>query len=174
MAKTKIRATGVPVPQSREAAADAVARIGEIQRELTRISTDMNDELSAIKAKSEGAAQPLRDECASLTEGLKTWCEAHRAELTGGNRTKTADLGTGKVSWRTLPPKVTLPKDQTGLIERLRGMRLHRFIRTKMEVNRDAILAEPEVGRGVPGIKVGSEGEDFIVEPFAAQLGEAA
>ena len=36
-------------------------------------------------------------------------------------------------------------------------------------MNKEAILNEPEAVRGVPGIAI-SQGEDFIVTPFEAEL----
>lgn len=172
--RTKLLATGAPVPQSREEAAAAIARIGELDRELVRREAAMNDSLAKIKEAVEAAAQPLRAEHAGLTTGLQTWCEANRAVLTDGHRVKSADLGTGKVSWRLRPAKVTLPKDQGPLLELLRRLKLGRFIRTKEEVNREAMLLEPAVARTVAGVRIGSEGEDFAVEPFEAELSEAA
>lgn len=173
-AKTKTRGANLPVPQNRDEAASAVARIGEIGRELARREADMNDALARIKEQCEAAAEPLRQECDGLTEGLKTWAEANRAELTNGNRVKFALLGTGKILWRLRPPRISAPKDQGGVIETLRRLGLSRFIRTKEEVNREAMLAEPDVARTVTGIRIGSEGEDFVVEPFETELQGAA
>lgn len=172
--RTKTRGANLPVPQTRDDAASHVRRIGEIGRELARREADMNDSLARVKEAVEAAAVPLREESERLTEGLKTWCEANRDALTGGNKVKFADLGTGKISWRLRPAKVSAPKDQETVIAALIRLGLQRFVRTKSEVNREAMLAEPEVARTVPGIRVGSEGEDFVVEPFEAELTGAA
>lgn len=173
-AKTKTRGANLPVPQNRDEAAQAIARIGEIGRELARREANMNDALARIKEQCEAAAEPLRQECDGLTEGLKTWAEANRAVLTNGNRVKFALLGTGKILWRLRPPRISAPKDQGGVIETLRRLGLSRFIRTKEEVNREAMLAEPDVARTITGIRIGSEGEDFVVEPFETELQGAA
>lgn len=173
-ARTKTRGANLPVPQSREEAAAAILRIGELGRELTRREARMNDDLARIKEAVEGASQPLREEREALTEGLKTWCEAHRSDLTGGHRVKFADLGTGKVLWRFRPARVALPKDQGALIAVLRRLGLDRFVRVKEEVSREAMLLEPDLARGVEGVRIGSEGEDFIVEPFEAELSREA
>ena len=174
MAKTKTRGANLPVPQSREEASSHLRRIGELNRDLARREADMNDALARIKEKVEAAADPLREESKALTEGLKTWCEANRAELTGGHKVKFALLGTGQVSWRLRPAKVSVPKDQESFIALLRRLGLGRFVRVKEEVNRDAMLDDKEAARAVPGVRIASEGEDFIVEPFEAELAREA
>jgi len=175
-ARTKITGANLPVPQSREAAAEAVRRIGELNRELGRVEADMNDQLARIKEQHEAKAHPLRESITALTEGVKIWAEANRAELTQDGKIKTADLGTGTIAWRLRPPRVALPRPKERLAElilRLKGMGLGRFVRTIEEVNREAMLAEPDVARGVPGVSIGSAGEDFVVEPFEAELAPA-
>jgi phage host-nuclease inhibitor protein Gam len=44
----------------------------------------------------------------------------------------------------------------------------------KEEVNKEALLAEPEIAGTVAGVSIGSPGEDFIVEPFEAELAQSA
>lgn len=169
MARTKTRGANVPVPQTRDEAAAMVREIGELARERARIEADMNDRLAELKQSATSHAQPLADEIAAKTEGLKIWAEANRAELTKDGKTKTADLGTGLLKWRTLPPSVRLTK-VADILARLKGMNLRRFIRVKEEVNKDALLEEPDIAATVPGIRIGSAGEDFVVEPFETEL----
>jgi phage host-nuclease inhibitor protein Gam len=51
----------------------------------------------------------------------------------------------------------------------LQRLRLDRFLRTKIEINKEAILNEPEAVALIPGIKI-SQIEDFVVTPFEADL----
>lgn len=171
--KTKTKGVNLPVPQSRDEAAAAIRAIGEDQRELLRIEADMNDALTRIKEEAEHKAAPVRERLEAATEGLKVWAEANRAALTNGNKVKFAELGTGKISWRARPASVSLRKIEE-IIARLKAVGLQRFLRVKEEVNKEAMLAEPDVARTVPGVSIGSEGEDFIVEPFAAELAGGA
>lgn len=176
MAKARMKTPAMGhnlVPQGREAAVAQIVRIGELGREIARRKADLNDALARIKEQAETASEPLRVEIRELTDGLQTWCEAHRNELTDGGRVKSADLGTGLVKWRLRPPKVTL-RDVEGVIARLRLLGLQRFIRTKEEVNKEAMQDEPQVAREVDGVSVGSAGEEFIVEPFEVELQGAA
>lgn len=170
--RTKSAATGVPVPQSRDEAAAHLRLIGEQTRAILRLEAQMNDRLGVIKAEYEAKAAPLRDRVSSLQVGLQIWCEAHRDAITGGDK-KSADLGTGVVKWRLRPPSVRITGVEQ-VIERLKQSGLGRYLREKIEVSKEAILAEPDEVRGIAGISIGSAGEEFIVEPFETQLsGEA-
>lgn len=173
--KTRIKSAAaiVAVPQNREQAAEAVREIGERQRELARIAADMNDELARVKERWEAAAEPHNARIAALTQGVQTWAEANRDSLTQGGKVKTAALTTGEILWRLRPPSVRVTGAEA-VLDILRRMGLTRFIRSKDEVNKDAILNEPEAVVAVPGISI-QQGEDFVVVPFEAELaGEAA
>lgn len=169
MAKTKSTAANLWVPQSRQEATDAIARIGKLQREFQRMGADMNDRLAKIKQKFEEDAAPIAAEIEQLHKGVQTFCEANRAELTQGGKTKTVNMMSGEVHWRIRPPSVTVRAADV-VLETLRKMGLSRFIRTKEEINKEAILADPGAVAGIKGISVTRDVEDFLVEPFEAEL----
>lgn len=173
--KTRIKtgAAAVSVPQAREQVADYIREIGERQRTLVRLEADMNDEIARVKERFEAAAEPHRQRIAGLTAGAQIWCEANRNQLTQGGKVKTAPFTTGEIQWRTRPPSVRITGAEA-VLDVLRRLGLTRFIREKEEVNKEAILNEPEAVAHVGGISI-SQGEDFIVVPFEAELaGEAA
>jgi len=172
--KTRIKsaAAAVAVPQNRDQAAGAIAAIGVANRRLARITADMNDELAAVKARYEEQAEPLRLQVEALTQGVQTWAEANRDALTQQGKVKTAALTTGEIAWRLRPPSVRITGAEA-VLDALRRLGLKRFIREKEEANKDAILNEPEAVAHVPGIAI-SQGEDFVVVPFEAELAEVA
>lgn len=171
--KVKGKATArIVVPQSKEDAEAWIKQIGGHRREAVRIETAMNDEIAQIKSKYEGQARPYRDDIENLLAGLQAWAVVHREELTGGGKRQSAELATGVISWRVLPPRVTIRKAET-VIEALKKLGLMRFLRTSEVVNKEAMLDDQEAARLVPGVTIGSAGENFSVEPFEAEL-EAA
>jgi len=172
--KTKIKteALNLKVPQNRQEATEYIAEIGRLQRERERIQAAMNDEIAAIKQRYEEQARPMADDIRQLTDGIHTWCEANRQELTHGGKVKTANLSSGEVRWRVRPPKVNL-RNIPGVIEALKSLKLIRFIRTKEEINKEAILAEPEAVEHIKGISI-TQGEDFVIVPFETELEEVA
>ena len=171
MAKIKTKAAGVPVPQSRDEAADALMVIGGLNRAAARVEAEMNDEIAAIKKDAESKAQPMREKAAGLTEGLKIWAEANRDQLTQSGKTKTADLGTGKISWRALPKSVRITKVEQ-VIEAVKKLGFTAFLRVKTEINKDAMLADPDKAKLIAGVNISSAGEEFIVEPFETSLSD--
>lgn len=169
--KTKTAAAQIPVPQNRDQVAAHIREIGERQRELSRIQAAMNDELAVVKERFELLAAPHAQRVDVLTQGVQIWSEANRDTLTQGGKTKTAAFATGEIAWRLRPPSVRITGAEA-VIDALRRLGLKRFIRSKDEVNKEAILNEPEAVTHVPGINI-SQGEDFIVTPFEAELAEA-
>ncbi|HAG1869157.1 TPA: host-nuclease inhibitor protein Gam, partial [Salmonella enterica] len=123
-----------------------------------------------ITEKHAPGIEALKKDIDTLSKGVQGWCEAHRDELTQNGKTKTASLITGKVEWRNRPPSVGIRGVET-VLETLHRLNLDRFIRIKEEVNKDAILNEPEVVKGVAGITIRSGIEDFSITPFEQDTG---
>lgn len=168
----KANAARFPVPQSRDEVNEAIARIGLLQRERERIQADMNDELAKVRLRFEELATPLNEQITGLTQGVHTWCEAHRMELTRSGKTKFYDFAAGEIKWRLRPPRVSLQSAEN-VLETLKRLGLTRFIRVKEQLNKEAMLAEPEVVSGVAGVKI-EQSEDFVIVPFGSNLEEVA
>lgn len=168
--KAKTIGVNLPVPQTTEEATSAIADIGALNREIGRINADANDQIAAISQATADKVLPLQERVVALTEGLKVWSEANRLALTGGGKVKSANLVTGTISWRNLPPKVSLRKLED-VVAKIKSMGLGRkFLRIKEEVDKEAMLKDPEKARTIPGVTVGSAGEEFIVEPFEVDV----
>lgn len=165
----KTRATAAAVPQSKSDCAAHIRSLGDAQREYERQRAAMNDAIAGITQEAQPALEALAERINALQAGIQTWCEANRVTLCGENDRlgKTANLVTGEVSWRQRPPSVAV-RGADAVIDALRRLGLGRFVRAKEEVNKEAILAEPEAVRGVPGITVVTGLEDFVITPFEA------
>lgn len=191
MAKTKLKAPAatVPMPQSRDEAAQFIHRIGNMTRETQRLSAEMNDEIALITSRMQPRIDSLAQQLKQLQCGLQSYCEVHRAELTDGLKVKFANLITGMVTWRQRPPSVSLSKEEA-VLATLRTLGLQRYIRSKEAVDKDAVLsavsaakntpssdpaleallAEAKLVCSVPGIKVVTGIEDFGIEPFEQEV----
>ena len=167
MAKQKTKAAPW-VCQSKEQTAEAIRALGDAQRELTRIQTGVNDQIAALTDECKGQIDALQTRIGTLTDGIQTWCEAHRAELLAGGG-KEANLITGQVRWRQRPPSVSI-RSRDKVLETLRALGLGRFIRSKDEPNKEAMLADPKAVSGVAGISIVTGLEDFVVEPFEVEV----
>jgi phage host-nuclease inhibitor protein Gam len=170
MARIKSKAAAY-APQTRSDCAANVKRLGDLQREQARLTTHLNDEIARITQGYEPKLKALAEAINVLHGGIQTWCEAHRSELCKGD-SKTANLITGEVSWRVRPPSVRITGVDS-VLDTLKRMGLHQFVRTKDEPNKEAMLNDKDAVRGIAGITIVSGVEDFVVTPFEADT-EAA
>jgi phage host-nuclease inhibitor protein Gam len=165
--RMKAPAQAAPVPQSKDDCAAAIRHLGDLQRIYERERADLNDLVAAATADRQPTLQALTDQMEALRTGIQMWCEARRVELCGeGDRHgKTVNLVTGDVAWRQRPPSVSV-RGNDAAVDTLHRLGLGRFVRTKAEVDKAAILAEPDAVRGVQGITVVTGLEDFVITPF--------
>lgn len=168
---TRLKApTLTAVPQSKTDCAAHIKDLGDLQREFERQRAEMNDAIAEIAKRYQPELEQLTQRIETLQQGVQAWCEAHRMDLCGENDKlgKTANFVTGTVAWRQRPPSVSIRGADT-VLETLERMGLGRFVRNKPEVNKEAILHEPEAVRGIAGIKILTGAEDFVVQPFEAK-----
>lgn len=168
--RLKVQAADYDVPQTQQEVNDAIVEIGTRQRERDRIQTAMNAALAVTREKYETQAAPHGERIKALLSGVQTYCEAHRDELTKGGKTKTAKLAAGEVSWRMRPPSVVV-RGMVAVVDALKRLDLGRFIRTKEELDKEAVLADPEGVSAIKGISI-AQHEDFVVKPFNTDLEE--
>lgn len=160
------------VCQTQAEAVKAVAEIGTLQRERDRIQAAMNDELAVIRQRYEQQAKPHAERIALLATAVQTYAEANRDALTQNGKSKTVSLASGELRWRTTPPSVSI-KAVEKVIEALKGFKLDRFLRQKEEIDKQAILAEPEAVEHIKGISI-TQREEFVVVPFETALEQVA
>lgn len=153
------------VAQTQDDVASTIRQIGEVSREVSRLTADMNDEIGAVTQKYRALITPKQEHITAMQSGVQVWCEANRDKLTNGGKVKTANLITGNVLWRQRPPSVSI-RGAESVIETLKKLALERFIRTKEEPNKEAMLNEPDAVRGIAGISIVTGIEDFVIEPF--------
>ncbi|MFQ5800883.1 MAG: host-nuclease inhibitor Gam family protein [Candidatus Hydrothermarchaeales archaeon] len=167
----RIKGDSINVPQTRDEVAEAIQRIGDLQRTRQRVQADMNDELSRVKAKYEAMVEPVNLNLKALFAGVRAWCEANRQEIMP-KRGKTVVFPSGEIQWRITPPRMAV-RGVEKVLEVLKSMGLTRFIRTKDEIDKEAMLKEREAVENIKGITV-SQKEEFIVKPFETELEEVA
>ncbi len=164
MAKPKkTKALAIPAPQSKDECIAMITELGNCQREVTREETHMNDLIAAAREESAEKTTHARERMAQLESAIQAWCETNRHDLTGGGKVKHADLIAGMVYWRTAPPSVRVT-NAAKVIAALRGAGYIDFIRSKQEIDKDAMLANPERAREITGVTIKSVGETFAIE----------
>ena len=163
MAKNKRAAETATPPVNRDEAETYLARLGEIQR-LTQLNkTALAEAVARVTADIEAESAKLGEEHDRLFRGIQLWAEANRHALTDGGKTKTVRLGNGTIAWRLAPPSVQI-KGQEAVLAWLIEHKPD-WLRTKLEINREAMLARPEEVAEIPGVTIKSAGEAFVIEP---------
>ncbi|AAU90944.1 MULTISPECIES: host-nuclease inhibitor Gam family protein [Methylococcus] len=146
----------------------ALREIGEIERDLSLIDGDVNDQIDRLKAAAKTQAQPLLDRKTALELAMKEFCEANRAEFA---KVKTRQLVFGSVGFR-LSTRVLI-KRVADTLQALKDLGLHGCIRLKEEIDKEALKTLPaetlaEVGAGLKTDNV------FGYEIDRARIAEAA
>ena len=160
--------TVVAVPKSLTEAAQFLAQIGKEQRATDEIQANFNARVDELKAKAMADDKPHQEMVSQLVEGLFVFAEANRDELTDRGKRKTVVVPTGTFGWRMTPPSVKL-RDVKSILKSLKALKLRRFIRTKEEVDKKAMLKEPEMAKTVIGVSI-SQDEEFVAKPAELEI----
>jgi phage host-nuclease inhibitor protein Gam len=163
MAKNKRAAETATPPKHRDEAEAYLEQIGLIQREIALNKMALAEAVARVTAEMEASSAKLSEEHDRLFRGLQLWAEANRHALTDGGKTKTVRMANGTIAWRQAPPSVQI-KGQEAVLAWLMENTIG-FLRTKVEINREAMLARPEDAAKIPGVTIKSAGEAFVIEP---------
>lgn len=171
MKLTKKTADRTPVPQNAEQAAEMLAEIGREQRYIAGLQSKLDAAVAELKGNTELVVQPKRERIAELTRGLEIWASANRQALTLG-KTKTIQLASGVVRWKLAPPAIKLTK-VADVLSVIRELGLTQFLRTKVEIDKEALLKAPDQAAKIPGVAI-VQAEAFEVEPTGLALAQPA
>lgn len=127
------------IVESREQAEGTMAEIAALDRKLSALTVAMNKELDAAKEKAAQAAAPLAARRKELECGLAVFATLNRKELFPDGA-KSLDLGFGTIGFR-FSTKIVQQNNITSemTLERLLKFKFMEGIRTKMEINKDAM-----------------------------------
>jgi len=167
MART-IKHRVVSVPYNLTGAVEFLAIIGREQRLINETQSRLNEKVESLKKEAMDEIKPHQERISQLVEGLFAFAEAHRDELTEGGKRKTVELPTGSFGWRKTPPAVIL-RNVKEVLKNLKALNLARFIRSKEEVDKEAILKEPEIAAKVKGVSI-VQREEFIAKPAEVKV----
>lgn len=169
MAKTRIKRPVFPAPKNLEEAAEFLTFIGREQREVDRIQTELNEEIEKLKAKTMAGLAPHEEKIDRLVEGLHAFAENQKAALTKDGKRKTVPLPTGEFGWRITPPAVTISNRET-VLANIKALGLvDRFIRIKEELDKEAMLKEPDLAQTIKGVSI-TQREEFVVKPSELEI----
>lgn len=177
--RPKVQAIKTQVPQSGQELMSFVHELGVERRFLTQIETETAQAIASIKKDAETRATRHAARAKELETGIEIYCTARRAELTENGKRQSFETGAGRIEWRKRPPSVQVAKGMLAdAIAFLKKKRWNDYLRVKTDLDKEAILSAVAT-KGfdptkIPGISVGSTGEDFVVTPLALEIAGAA
>lgn len=164
----KAKTITVEAPETMAEADQYMRDIGTLNIQLRDIDTDLREGTAKLKQEAEDQAAPLRADVESKWLGLQSWAQANRKRMTNGG--KTIRLPSGSISWRILPPKVTL-KGVDDIVALLKSTaKWKKFLRIGLAVDKEAMLKDKVEAAKIAGVKIGSEGEAIDYEVDETKL----
>jgi phage host-nuclease inhibitor protein Gam len=157
------------VPGSLLEADKLLGRIGALQRELDAINDALTETVAAAKEQASVEAAPHAAALKEAFAGLWMWAENNRADLCAGGR-KSVPMVHGVIGWRMGMPTVKVARGREDAIVELLG-KLGRgdLIRTRQEIDKEAVLRDPAAIADVPGLSV-EQVESFFAKPLEIEV----
>lgn len=151
------------VPKDLGELSDWLLQIAEEQRYVDIINLELNKAVDELKKNATDDVRIHQEKITQNVDGIYSYAQSHRDELTKGGERKTVELPGGILKWRFTPSKVTLVKVKL-VLENLKKLGLERFIRVKEEVNKEDLSKEIELAKTIQGISI-TQSEEFVIIP---------
>lgn len=169
----KLKTAAIAAPQNPHECACRISTFGELQARRAALVAEMSERQRAVGEEYQERITKIDERLKEEHLAIQAFCEPNRGELADENGVKYIEFTTGRVEWRKQHDTITAPaKAETldtvfSLLEQ-RG--LHRFIRTKREINKEVMLAEKTnlagLIAGIPGLGLRTGTEAFTIKPL--------
>ncbi|WP_346286878.1 host-nuclease inhibitor Gam family protein [Zoogloea sp.] len=151
----------VPQPKpvrSYEDADRTLLEIADCETQLQKAEAEMNEQIQKVREEYEQTTHVVRAIKASLEKEMERFCILNKADF---EKTRSKELVHGTLGFRNTPPKVALLNRKykwDTVLELLAKVRFGKeFIRTKEEINKEAVLAA-YAGKEIDDQKLASVG----------------
>jgi phage host-nuclease inhibitor protein Gam len=141
------RVTAKPLYTNLNQVDQAIADAKELDRQLDEIDAETERQIDELKNKAKEKATPLHEKRALLSKAIEDYCTYYRDSIFDDGK-KTRQLTHGEVNFRIDPPRCEVIKGKwtiqaaiSTIKARLTKELQALFIRTKEELNKEAILA---------------------------------
>ncbi|MBW0432301.1 host-nuclease inhibitor Gam family protein [Leptospira yasudae] len=155
----------------------AIAQLGEIKRERDRVKSEVDDQISQLTTQLQTDLTPLDVKIQHIVSGIKLYVDKNKDELFPDPEYKTCKLATGELKLRKIPASVKtrastklfekilsengLLEKFNNLVSKLSGI----YLRVKLELNKEQILAEPLKATQKIGVELNEESERLYITP---------
>lgn len=136
MAKSRIKSDKqIETIADWQAADDFIKQIGDLQLEIKQHETTANDTINLAKSDLAKAVNPLLERITVLTDSLEAFA-ANRPDDFG--KAQSRKLNFGLLGWRK-STSISIKQTTLELIKKVFGKKADQYIRTKEEVDKDAL-----------------------------------
>jgi phage host-nuclease inhibitor protein Gam len=175
----KQTATTQQIPATRDELEAILAERARDVATLEQVIGCLEGQITDLRAKVQPTITAVEARIDEATKTVKAWADAHRAEFPTGS--KSLELVHATLAYRTTPPAVALLRgwneDKAVAHMAALGIPFQRFIRTKLELDRAAVLASSNadthafstdgtdgVALSLVGLKI-QQTERFAIDP---------
>lgn len=152
-----------PAITSLEEADSALAKISAVKRQIALVNLGLAEDIDALKLKAAMEIEPFNAEIEALGRELAKFALKNKAELFV--RKKSLELTFGVIGFRQSTRLATVGKATfKQVLEKLQDRELDKYIRTKHEVDKEALKGAPEDLLKTLGCKLKIE-DEFYCEP---------
>lgn len=160
----------------------AVGLLGDLRSERDKYAGEAQTKITKIQEELQDKIGPLDAKISHITAGIVHFVKNQKANLFPDPEYKTHKLTTGSLQIRKVPASVKtrtstafLEKilDKTGLLKAFTSLseKLSKnFLRIKLELNKEAILADPINAKSKIGIEFNEESERLYIRPDSIDI----
>lgn len=156
----------------------ALGKLGDLQRERESIVSDYDSRISKLQAELAEQTEKLDKEIKKISQSIKFFMDANKSAYISEDK-KTLKLETGDISYRKGKQSVKTRSSEKLINDILGKNGLLKaketfvkkassvFLRTKLELDKDAILNNPTVAVNVTGVELEDGVERFYLKPYS-------
>lgn len=112
-----------------------IKQIGDLQLQINAAESSAADKINEAKAEMVKAVEPLNKKITILTDSLEAFAANHTDDF---GKAQSRKLNFGILGWRK-SSSITIAKSTLELIKKVFGRKADIYIRTKEEVNKEAL-----------------------------------
>lgn len=162
---------------SRQDAEKTVGLVSRTPAALNELRIQMDRKIADIREQYEGTLDRLQVDLERHVAALEAWASANPDEFPAGR--KSVEFVHGTIGFRTGQPRLKPARGSTWdkVARKIEGLGLARFLRRKVEVDREAIIGARDTLTAAEMLAMGVsvvQDETFFVEPKAEALEQGA
>jgi phage host-nuclease inhibitor protein Gam len=153
----------IPKVTSLNEVTKAMIAISSIQRRKEEYRIKKQKQIDEITSRVAVSDEEADKEITVIFESIFRFAQENKIALTNHNRIRTVKLLTGKFGWRESPSSIHITNKKT-VMESIQKLGLKNFIRYEPEIDKEAMLKEPDVAKTINGVSI-KKPEMFFIKP---------